>query len=126
MSPDWSSRNPKACSCSQTHGAGFVLCLVFTLHTMAFALQLRKNHGETSVSVSKICLAEQCWAGFTAGLRAHCIYFGLYSFSLKMAFRNSKLWRLTCHIEPCSVHQERFVCWKDGDVMLGSGRGLCG
>jgi len=67
--------------------------------------------------------------GFTAGLRARRIYFRLYPLTLKMTFKNFKLWRFSCHIEPwlCApTLKERLVCWNDGDVMLGSGRGSCG
>jgi hypothetical protein len=40
-------------------------CPVFTsIYTPAFALQLRKNHGKTSVVVAEKRLTEDCWARF--------------------------------------------------------------
>ena len=40
-------------------------CPVFaSIYTPAFALQLRKNHGKTSVGVAEKRLTEQCWPRF--------------------------------------------------------------
>ena len=38
------------------------LCII--IYTPAFALQLRKNYGKTSVMVAEKCLTAQCWARF--------------------------------------------------------------
>jgi len=45
-------------------GGGCGQCPDFALYTLAFALQLRKNHGKTSVRVTKGCLADQCRTRF--------------------------------------------------------------
>jgi len=62
LSADWHCCKPKLCDCGQTL---WWSCHVLSLHcALAFALQMRKNHGETSVGVPERCLAKQLWTRF--------------------------------------------------------------
>jgi hypothetical protein len=102
-----------------------------TLLMVCLAVLLRRpcvvwTNGRRATEVG-ICLGLEV---FTFGLRAYQICFKLYLFFLKVVWSNSNSSRrlsLSHRALALALRlQEGLVCWKDGDVIKGSDRGLCG